>query len=235
MPAIKKVSQKSNIWAEVWMAVPMFFNHNQQSQKNEDLGNQLSLQLRSRRGDSMHAIEAVSPESSVTATRFIRINSLAVAMAIVISLIAMSTPHPVAAQSSATQYEFYQWHYGTTPKSGFHIAVSPVIEVKNFANTGNGLAFGRWTVKNHPDINPQDDPDSPRFENWDHAGLGDFHSQGNFPRRARQSPPVENGSTSLTVFPVKKPKTLSGRRQQLRVWAHQAVRTARIHQRKGTP
>lgn len=68
-------------------------------------------------------------------------------------------------QSQGPPQKFYascSWDYTIKGQRGWHTAVSPVYEY------GPGLTyactdFGRWVVKNHPDIVPECDPDSPRF------------------------------------------------------------------------
>jgi hypothetical protein len=69
-------------------------------------------------------------------------------------------------QEQTTPPTFYQscaWIWSTKGVKGWHVTVSPVHEITSPNGTGKCLAFGRWVVKNNPEMDPQFNPDSTQW------------------------------------------------------------------------
>jgi len=68
---------------------------------------------------------------------------------------------PGSQDPSSIVYESCAWVWSSTASRGWHISVSPVLETTRGGS--NCMAFGRWVVKNHPDMKSDYNPDSPNF------------------------------------------------------------------------
>lgn len=74
-----------------------------------------------------------------------------------------------SASSLPIHYQACGWFWQQKGESGHrthHFSAGPVIQIRSDLNSPPnkcGWTFGRWVVKNHPEIIPENDPDSPNF------------------------------------------------------------------------
>ncbi|HEV3419599.1 MAG TPA: hypothetical protein VG075_04805 [Candidatus Acidoferrum sp.] len=61
-------------------------------------------------------------------------------------------------------YAACYWPYFIAGKEGLHLAVSPVYEYgPSYLTYACSPEFGRWVAKNHPEMSPKSNPDSPKY------------------------------------------------------------------------
>lgn len=90
-----------------------------------------------------------------------------IVVALTMCPVAAFAPTSSSHQQSKILWESCAWVYGTKPPTGWHVTISPVYSYDYYISGESagkcGYNFGRWVAKNHPDINPNANPDSPQF------------------------------------------------------------------------